>query len=315
MRPAPLLGVVGPTCTGKTALAVQVALRLGNAELVNADSRQVRTGLQVGTCAPTAAQLQGIRCHLVQQVPIGADYTVADWLGPARQIVSGLRAAGRIPIVVGGTGLYIRALLDGYRLAPPPEPERRALRNRLAEGEDGLQQLVAELVRRAPDRIPAIDLQNPRRVIRALEAVDAGGDSPGATPLPGQVLRIGLDTDRTVHAGWVRHRTELMFTGGALPDEVERVLSAGVDRQALQRCGIGYREALAVAGGTLETEEAIELVVRRTLRYARAQRTFFRGDPAAVRWLDAASPPGSLVDAAAALLEAPAMADSHLAGA
>ena len=133
----PRLAIVGPTCTGKTRLAVELAELLSPAELVIADSRQVLRGLRVGTCAPTDPELRGVRCHLLDLFEPGSRFSVHDWLGHARTVVDDLEARGVAPIVVGGTGLYMNALVYGFDLAgTPPDSEMRERRERGAAGVD-----------------------------------------------------------------------------------------------------------------------------------------------------------------------------------
>jgi tRNA dimethylallyltransferase len=278
----PLLVVVGPTCSGKTALAVAAAQRLTPAETLNADSRQVRRGLRVGTCAPRPSELHGVRCHLLDLCDPGETFTVADWLMAARRSLERLDRAGTRAVVAGGTGLYVTALIDGFDLAQvPPDPVRRADRSELAATPEGLETLAAELRRRDPAGAPQIDQRNPRRVIRALEILDAKGGSVIAarkrgTPRP--AVMIGLDVARPVHARWIEHRIAGMFDSGGIQDEVRWLLGRGLDRAVIGSCGIGYSEALDLIEGHIDLEAAMQATMRRTLRYARAQRTWFRRD-------------------------------------
>ncbi len=278
----PLLVVIGPTCSGKTALAVAAAQRLAPAEMLNADSRQVRRGLRVGTCAPRPSELHGVRCHLLDLCDPGEMFTVADWLMAARRSLERLDRAGSRAVVAGGTGLYVTALIDGFDLAQvPPDPVRRADRSELAATPEGLEALAAELRRRDPAGAPQIDQRNPRRVIRALEILDAKGGSVIAarkrgTPRP--AVMIGLDVARPVHARWIEHRIAGMFDSGGIQDEVRWLLGRGLDRAVIGSCGIGYSEALDLIEGHIDLEAAMQATMRRTLRYARAQRTWFRRD-------------------------------------
>lgn len=309
----PLIALVGPTCTGKTRLAVALAQALGG-ELVNADSRQLRRGLRVGTCAPSASDLRGVACHLLEQADPGEDYTVANWLAQARPIVDALQARGVRPIVVGGTGLYVTALVDGYDLgAVAPDPAVRAARTRRAMTAEGLAELVAELARHDPDALSGVDARNPRRVVRALEIVEAGErplrSARGSTPRP--ALLLGLDAPPGVHAGWIEARCGAMFAGDALADEVSAALRRGCSPAALRGCGIGYAEALAVLDGALTTDEAVQATIRRTIRYAKAQRSYFRRDRR-IQWLPAAEGPDALLRRSLALVTA-ATADTQKA--
>lgn len=295
----PLIAIVGPTCTGKTALAVGLARRLRPAELVNADSRQLRRGLAAGTCAPTSEQLGDVRCHLLDLADPGADFTVADWLAAARTVLDDMAARGVQALVVGGTGLYVTALVDGYDLGGvPPDPATRRERTRIAETAVGRAQLAAELTDRDPDAAGVVDLRNPRRVIRALEILDAKGRMSGARGAdPRPAVLIGLDAPRDVHEAWVRQRCAAMFAGGAILDETRGALARGHSAAGVRACGIGYAEALAVLDATLSVDEAVAATTRRTLRYARAQRTYFRRDHR-IRWLDASTPQAELIASA-----------------
>ncbi len=284
----PLLVVVGPTCTGKTALAVAAAQALAPAEILNANSRQVRRGLRVGTCTPTPMQLDGVQCDLIDLCDPGEVFTVADWLASARRCVDRLDRTGSRGIVCGGTGLYVTALVDGFDLAgAPPDPARRLERTASATTSEGLDALVAELRNRDPEGAAAIDQRNPRRVIRALEILDARGGSLRTAQrriAPRDAVMIGLDVARPVHVAWIERRTAAMFNTEGIQNEVRRLLQRGYDGRVITACGIGYAEALDVVEGRLDVEAATQATVLRTLRYARAQRTWFRREPR-LSWL------------------------------
>lgn len=308
--PPGLIAVVGPTATGKTALAVRLALRLGAAELINADSRQVLRGLRIGTSTPGPGELRGVPCHLLGIVDPGTPFSVADWVSAARGCLTEMGERGVRPILVGGTGLYVRALLDGFDLAgPAPDPERRRSLSGAASTPEGLAGLVEELRRRDPEGASGVDLRNPRRVVRAVEIVRDRG-SLAARPAPRSAppaIRIGLDVPRPLHDRWIAERARLMVEAGLL-DETRAALARGVPRRALDAAGIGYREGLAMIDGALTPEEATAAIARRTRRYAKAQRTWFRAEPGVV-WLrreadrdldllarlalDAVAPPGT----------------------
>ena len=283
----PVLAIVGPTCTGKTSLAVRLAKRLGPAELLSADSRQLRRGLHVGTCAPTATELDGVRCHLLELADPGAPFSVADWLDAAGDALLALERRDVAAIVVGGTGLYVTALVDGFDFGgAPPDPERRATRADLAATPQGLAQLAGELEERDPVGSAALDMRNPRRVLRALEILDARRgslvDARRADPRP--AVLVGLDVDDDTHTRWLRARVFGMFDSGALIEEVDQALRRGVSVEALAASGIGYAEAIDVIHGRRDLEAAAVATLRRTARYAKAQRTYFRRDPR-IHWL------------------------------
>jgi tRNA dimethylallyltransferase len=280
------IAVVGPTATGKTALAVLLARATGSAELVNADSRQVLRGLWVGTNRPGPEDLEGVACHLLGITDPGAPFSVADWLASARVCLASLDLRGVRPIVVGGTGLYVRALLDGLELdGAPPDPARRAELNARAGTPEGLAELAGELRQRDPEGAAGIDLCNPRRVVRAMEIVETRGSLAGRVRRGATrpSVRIGLDVAPDLHRGWITDRARRMLTGGLL-EETAAALERGVPPEALDASGIGYREALAVLDGKLSEAGATAEIVRRTARYAKAQRTWFRADPSVV-WL------------------------------
>ena len=284
--PARVIAVVGPTATGKTALAVLLARATGSAELVNADSRQVLRGLHVGTNRPGPEDLEGVACHLLGIADPGAPFSVADWLAAARACLASLDLRGVRPIVVGGTGLYVRALLDGLELdGAPPDPVRRAGLNARAASPEGLATLAGELQRRDPEGAAGIDLRNPRRVVRAIEIVETRGSLAGRAPRGATrpSVRIGLDVAPDLHREWITDRARAMLTGGML-EETAAALARGVSPEALDASGIGYREALGVLDARLSEAGAVADIVRRTARYAKAQRTWFRADPGVV-WL------------------------------
>lgn len=281
----PTLAVVGPTATGKTALAARLARTIGPAELVNANSRQVLRGLRIGTNTPGPEDLGGVPCHLLGITDPGCPFSVADWLAAAHACLADLDGRRVRAIVVGGTGLYVRALLDGLELeGAAPDPVRRAALNARAGSPEGLAGLADELRRRDPEGAARIDLRNPRRVVRAVEIVEDRGSlgaRGGGAVLPS--VRIGLDAPAELHRRWIADRATRMMDGGLL-DETSEALRRGVPAAALDGAGIGYREALAVLAGQMTEAAAAAEIVRRTVRYAKAQRTWFRADRRIV-WL------------------------------
>ena len=280
-----LLAIVGPTATGKTRLAVAVARQL-DGELLNADSRQVIRGLRVGTCAPAEAELAGVPCHLLDLREPDQPFTAADWLDAAESVLADVTGRGRQPVLVGGTGLYVSALIGGLDLAAvPPDAERRAERTAQLRRPGGDEALVGEL--RARDPTADIDVRNPRRLLRALEILDARGAPLAAARRRGPerpAVLIGLDLPAALHDEIIRSRAEWMIRTAALVQEVDSALRRGVSREALDAAGIGYREALALRDGRLSQDGAVEALVQRTRRYAKAQRTWFRRDPR-IRWI------------------------------
>ena len=281
-----MLAVGGPTATGKTVLAVELA-RLVGAELLNADSRQVGRRLVVGTARPTQAELGGVPCHLLDLCEPGAAFTVADWLREARTVVD--RAAEReTPLIaVGGTGQYLRALREGWVFGgAAPDAELRARLSARAQSPGGLAELVVELRALDPEGAASLDLANPRRVIRALELLSAGVQSLAAARQRAggvDVDLVVLDAEGALHRTAIEARVAAMFDGGAILDETRAELDRGVERSRLARAGIGYAEAIDVIDGARSIQDARARALLRTTRYVKAQRTWFRQEPATLR--------------------------------
>jgi tRNA dimethylallyltransferase len=276
--------VVGPTASGKTAFAIELAERFGG-ELVSADSRQVYRHCDIGTNKPSPEELRGIACHLLDVVDPDVSFTVADYVPLARAALESVWARTRVPVLQGGTGLYVRALLDGWNLAgaPPDAGLRARLEERLMT--DGAAALDHEL--RAIDPVAADRAQgNPRRMIRALEIHAVTGQPPSvarrADPPEWAVMAIGLDValdelDRRIE--WrVMHMVDAGFV-----DEVAAVRHdfPGAD---FRRLGHGYPEMAAHLDGRLSLTGAIESTVLQVRQYARRQLTWFRADQR-VRWI------------------------------
>jgi len=286
----PLLALVGPTGVGKTAVAVRLAGRLA-IEAINADSRQVYRGLDVGTGKPTAAERAALRHHLVDVVDPTERYDAARFRRDALEAMAGIRSRGRLPVVVGGTGLYVRALLHGLRPAPPADPALRADLGRFAH-RHGAPALHARLAERAPAAAARLHPNDLVRVVRALETLDgpapearaAGAGDWAASPALGPLLVVGLCRERAALARDLGERVREMVARGML-EEVRRLMAAGVDESAPAMAGIGYRSFCAVARGTLAEAEALRRMIRDTTRYAKRQMTWFRRDPE-VRWID-----------------------------
>ena len=292
MTPPPIFGIVGPTASGKSELAMAVATQL-QVEIVVADSRQVYRGMDVGTAKPDAVQRAAVRHHLLDLVQPDEPFTVARWVTAARELIPKIARRDRIPVLVGGTGLYVSALLDGHDYAA--QPWSPAVRDRLAAEleADGLPQLAERLVRREPALAARTDLRNPLRVLRALERVEAGGGGvePRATPYPGRTVLIGLSRPRDELYRRIDERAAWLFEHGGLLDEVRRLLDAGFGPDLAPMTGHGYREAMRQLSGEWTVERAIEVTARRTRQYAKRQVTWFRRDPR-ITWLAAGAARG-----------------------
>jgi tRNA dimethylallyltransferase len=284
MSDQPLLGVVGPTASGKTELALALAKRL-RVEVLVADSRQVYRGMDVGTASPDADARAAVPHHLLDLVEPDEPFTVADWVRRARSAIPEIAARGALPMLVGGTGLYVAALVDGHDYEA--QSWTPALRERLAAdlAADGLPALAERLRHEAPGVASGIDLRNPRRVLRALERAGGGGRGhPTATPYPGPVALVAIDRPREVLYERIDERARRLFVSDGLPDEVRGLLDAGHGPDVRPMGGHGYLEAVGYLAGQLSLEEAIERTARRTRQYAKRQLTWFRRDPR-VRWV------------------------------
>lgn len=283
----PLIGVVGPTATGKTDLALALARRIP-VEILVADSRQVYRGMDVGTATPDAAARAEVPHHLLDLVDPDHPFSVAQWVARARGLIDEVGERGRMPMLVGGTGLYVEALLAGHDYdAQAWSPDRRAAILERLETE-GLEPLAAELRSRAPELAAATDLRNSRRVVRALERLEGGARVPTARPYDGRVALIGLSRPPAVLVERIEQRARDMFERGGLLDEVRRLLDAGYAPDLRPMTGHGYREAARHLAGEWSLEQAIEVTARRTRQYARRQRTWFRRETR-IMWLSAGS--------------------------
>lgn len=291
MRPTPpLLVIVGPTASGKTDLALALARAL-SVEIVVADSRQVYRGMDVGTAKPGAAARAAVPHHLLDLVAPDEPFTLADWLAAARRVVAEVGERGRLPLVVGGTGLYVTALVDGYDLASQRHDPRRRAALEVELAEQGLAPLAARLAALDPAAAERIDRRNPRRVLRALERAEAGwvGERPRADSYPGPVRLVGLGRPRDALAARIDARARAMFAGGLL-DEVRDLQAAGYGPQLEPMTGHGYREAARHLAGEWTIDEAVRVTVLHTRQYAKRQLTWFRRDPR-IRWMDAGDGP------------------------
>jgi tRNA dimethylallyltransferase len=307
MASRPIAAIVGPTGSGKTDLALALARRLP-IEILVADSRQVYRGMAIGTATPDASARAAVPHHLLDLVDPDQPFSVADWATQAHLVLPEVAARGRLPMLVGGSGLYLSAVLDGYAFDDGPE---RGMRADLAEqlASDGLEPLVLRLQQTDPQAARRIDLHNPRRVTRALERSAARGGgaapAPAAQGWPGPVMRLGISRPREVLYRRIDERARWLFEHGLL-DEVRTLLEAGYDPRRAPLTGHGYGEAAHHLAGEWSLDEAVAVTARRTRQYAKRQGTWFRRDPRIV-WLDAGDQPAddpALVDEGERLLRA-----------
>jgi tRNA dimethylallyltransferase len=289
-KPGPVLAIVGPTAAGKTELALELAGRLG-AEVVSADAMLVYRGMDIGTAKPTPEEQARVPHHLVDLVDPGEEFSVARFQPLARTAIAEVLGRGRLPLLVGGSGLYFHAVVDEF-VFPPTDP---AVRSRLeAEASAvGLPDLYRRLAEADPPAAGRIQPANLRRVVRALEVIELTGRpfSSFRAAMDDPVSRyrltvIGLDPGPEALRARVAERVAAMAAAG-LVDEVGRLAARPLSRTARQ--ALGYKELLDAMDHGTPVPEALEAVVRRTRAYARRQLAWFHRDPR-VRW--STLPPG-----------------------
>lgn len=282
----PIIAVVGATASGKTDLSLDLAERL-DGEIVNTDAMAIYRGMDIGIAKIPIEQRRGIAHHLLDFATVrDADVSVADFQRRARAVISEIRDRGKVPILVGGSALYTRAILDEFEF-PGTDPVVRARLEAELE-EFG----AAALYRRLQDTDPAAAAQilpdNGRRIVRALEVGELTGESftatlPRMTYVDTATVQIGVDIDRPTLDLRIEQRVERMFAEG-LVREVEVLLRDGLADSRTASRAIGYREVIAMLEGRLTLEGALERTVAATRRFARRQESWFRKDPR-VHWV------------------------------
>jgi tRNA dimethylallyltransferase len=280
-----VLAVVGPTAAGKSDLAVDLARQL-RAEIVNADSMQLYRGMDVGTAKLSVTERRGVPHHLIDVLDIGGTATVAEFQRTARDAIADCHARDVLPIVVGGSALYVRAVLDRFEF-PGTDPElRRGLEAELERV--GAQALHDRLAERDPDAAARILPSNGRRIVRALEVVELTGRPYTATLPPyayafDDVCQIGLDVPRDVLDERIELRVDRMWAAGFV-DEVRRLERAGLRTGVTASRALGYAQILDFLAGECSEAQARQTTVQATRRFARRQDSWFRKDPR-IRWL------------------------------
>ena len=286
----PLVVVVGPTASGKTELAIALCGRIGG-EVLNADSMQLYRGMDIGTAKSPAAERSTVPHHLVDVLEIAQSASVAAFQDAARAVVGDCRSRGVHPVLVGGSSLYVRAVVDHLDF-PGTVPQVRARWARRLE-EVGPEALHAELRRVAPEAAEAILPSNTRRVVRALEVTEITGVPFVATMPPhesviGPVRMIGLDVPREVLDTRISTRVDRMWRDGLL-EEVRALEAKGLRDAPTAARALGYAQALAQLDGELDEAAAKDATVRATSAFARRQDRLFRKDPR-ITWLAHDSP-------------------------
>ena len=284
-----LLAIVGPTATGKTALAIELA-REFDGEIVNADSRLVYRGMDIGTAKPTVGEIASVPHHLIDIVEPTTSFNLVAFLKAARQIITDVNARDALPMLVGGSGQYVWAVLEDWHV--PEIPVDLTLRAELEQllSERGLGAMQERLTRLDADAPTKIDMQNPRRVLRGIERAIAAGDATaGATKAdvpPYDSLIIGLTASRDELRRRIERRIDDMLTAGWL-DEVRVLKSVGLDVSAQSMYSIGYREMLRHISGEIDLDSAKASVVKATMRLVDAQENWFKRSDSRIAWFDA----------------------------
>ncbi len=282
-----MVTVVGPTAAGKSALSIALAHELGG-EVVNADSMQLYRGMDIGTAKLTVAERDGVPHHLLDIWDVTEPAAVAEYQRLARAAIDDILARGRVPLLVGGSGLYVRAVLEDFEF-PGTDPAIRArLEAELAETGPGV--LHARLAERDPLAAAKILPGNGRRIVRALEVIELTG-RPFTASLPDprpvyESVQIGVDRETAALDERIALRVDLMWAAGLI-GEVRGLAGIRDGRTAAR--ALGYQQALAQIDGELTEEQAKADTVQGTRRFVRRQRSWFRRDPA-VHWLDGADP-------------------------
>ena len=286
-----LVAIVGPTASGKSRLALHLA-QIFNGEIVSADSRQVYRHLDIGTAKPVSEELSLVSHHLINIVNPDEIFSLAQYQALAYEAIEGIQRRHKLPLLVGGSGLYIWSVLEGWKIpkVPPDSEFRRRLEEEAAN--TGIEELYRELIRLDPEAARKIDPRNVRRVIRALEVCGKAGTSfsrPGKKkPPPYTTIVVGLTADRSELYRQIDQRVDGMLERG-LVAEVEKLVNMGYDFNLPAMSGIGYRQIGSFIRGELPLEAAIQQIKFETHRLVRHQYSWFRLKDERIHWFDMAS--------------------------
>ena len=308
----PVLAIVGPTAVGKSQVALALAERIGG-EIISADSRQVYRGMDIGTAKPTSEERARVRHHLIDVVDPDREFAVTHYRSLALSAIEDVLSSAKVPILVGGTGLYIRAITGGLStpVVPPDSGFRQAMEARSIE--NGPLALHAELATVDPIAAQRIHPQNVRRVIRALEVWHSTGQPitklQRLEPPAFRVHKIGLTCAREALYDAIDRRVEQMMRAG-LVDEVRCLVAKGYGWELPAMSGLGYRQIGQFLRGEIELEAAVQRIKYSTHRFARQQYTWFRLDAPDIRWFSVTEQqPSEVVDACVQEFLQPASVD------
>jgi tRNA dimethylallyltransferase len=281
-----VIAIVGPTASGKTAMAIAIAKKIGG-EIVSADSRQIYRGMDIGTAKPSAGEQREIPHHLIDIKDPDEDYTVADYKADATAAIEKIITRGTLPLLVGGTGLYVKAVLENLDIPKAvAHPELRAKIERDI-AKDGLATVFERLVALDPEAAYVVDPKNPRRVVRALEVAIATGEPFTAQRKKNDplfdTLVIGLNPPPELLRKRIDQRVDMMMREGLVGEVKSLVKKYGATPVAFD--AIGYREIIAHLSGTLTLDEATVAIKMNTWHFAKRQMTWFKKDKD-VRWIE-----------------------------
>ena len=284
----PLIAIIGPTAVGKTAVSLVLAEAL-DGEIVSADSRQVYRGMDIGTAKATAEEQARARHHLIDIREPDQTISLGEFQELAAAAIAAIHARGRLPFLVGGTGQYVRAVVEGWQTPRvPPQPELRAELEKLAE-QEGKEVVFAQLQALDPVAAERIDPRNLRRVIRAIEVTRVSGrpfsSQQTKQPPAWRILQIGLTRPREKLYARADARLEQMFAQGFV-EEVQRLLEAGYSPDLPSFSSLGYREVAEYLAGERDLEETKALIRRRTRQFIRRQYGWFRLSDPRIHWFD-----------------------------
>jgi len=282
-----LAALVGPTAVGKTELAIPLAQRL-NAEILSCDSMQIYRGMDIGTAKASREEQNMVPHHLIDIVDVDHNFTVAEYQNKAQQLIEEINQRGKIPMLVGGTGLYYQAVVDNYSFYPMATRQDIRQRLQLESAERGLEQLFAHLTKIDPDYAQRISPQDEKRIIRALEVYELTG-----IPFSKQQNRqrntynlaaVGLYLKREILYQRINERVDKMLTQGLIDEVSEfRERGYGLHNNAMQ--ALGYKQVLYYLDGLMSYQEMVEAIKKETRRFAKRQYTWFKRDQR-VKWFD-----------------------------
>ncbi len=288
MRKIPLVIIAGPTASGKTALSVNVAKALGG-EIVSADSMQIYKYMNIGTAKPTEAEKQGITHHMMDFLEPSVNFSVADYCEMAKKVIADIDARGKIPVMVGGTGLYIDSLVNGVDFGESDGDEKLRCELELLaekEGNEAVHKILAEI---DPETAEKYHPNNLRRIIRAIEVYKTQGvtvsDKAKEEKIsPYNAVYFCIDWDREVLYDRINRRVDIMVEDGLL-DEVKDLLARSIDPKCTAMQSIGYKEFYGYLNGEMALDEALDTIKQSSRRYAKRQLTWFRRNKD-IHWLD-----------------------------